>query len=66
MEHEELYKKYWAFNSIMLEDYKPFEIAAIMMVQALSIYKTTLPEEEYNKIVDAISEKRDQVKIIGI
>lgn len=60
---EELYSKYMAFHSVMLEKHRPLEIAAIMMTQALSIYRTILSEEEYQKMVDNISDLRDQVKI---
>lgn len=59
---EELYSKYMAFHSVMLEKHRPLEIAAIMMTQALSIYRTILSEEEYQKMVDNISDLRDQVK----
>jgi hypothetical protein len=35
-----------------------------MITQGLSIYKTMLSEEEYQKMVDSISDAREQVKII--
>jgi 5-bromo-4-chloroindolyl phosphate hydrolysis protein len=38
------------------------EVAAIMMAQALTIYKSALSEDEYNAIVDNISNSRDKVK----
>lgn len=59
---EEIYGKYMAFNSVMLESHRPLEIAAIMMTQALSIYKTVLSEEDYQKMVDNISEMRNRVQ----
>lgn len=59
---EEIYGKYMAFNSVMLESHRPLEIAAIMMTQALSIYKTILSEEDYQKMVDNISEMRNRVQ----
>ena len=43
------------------KDHSPLAIAAILMTQALSIYKTVLEEDEYNAIVDSISDKRDKV-----
>jgi hypothetical protein len=33
-----------------------------MMTQALTIYKSTMSEEDYNRIVDNISASRDKVK----
>jgi len=61
---EELYSKYMAFNAVMLENHKPLEIAAILATQALSIYRTVLSEEDYEKIVDKISNMRDRVQIL--
>jgi hypothetical protein len=60
--HVELYKKYMAFHEVMLEEYEPLEIAAVISVQALSFYKTVLPDEDYQKIVDAISDRRDLIQ----
>lgn len=57
-----IHKKYAAFNEIMLEEYDPLEVAAIMIVQGLGIYKTTLDEHDYNKIVDMISNRRESVR----
>jgi hypothetical protein len=59
---ENLYQDYWAFHTLMIDkDHSPLAIAAILMTQALSIYKTVLEEDEYNSIVDSISDKRDKV-----
>ena len=60
--HDELYNKYMAFNGIMLEEYKPLELAAVMTAQALSFYKSSLSPEDYLKMVDAIYESRHNVK----
>jgi hypothetical protein len=46
----------------MVAEYDAMEVAAIMMAQALSIYKTGLDEIDYNKMVDRISSSRDNVK----
>jgi hypothetical protein len=43
------------------KDHSPIAIAAILVAQALSIYKTVLEEDEYNSIVDSISNSRDKV-----
>jgi hypothetical protein len=59
---ENLYQNYWTFHATMIDkDHSPLAIAAILMTQALSIYKTVLEEDEYNSIVDSISDKRDKV-----
>ena len=49
--------------SDLLEDHKPMEVAAIMTTQALAIYKTILTEDEFNLMVDMISESRDRIFI---
>ena len=59
---QELYDKYLDFTISMFADGNALSVAAIMMAQALSIYKTALNNEEYNAIVDNISASRDQVK----
>lgn len=62
---EELYKKYMAFNNIMLEEYDPMQIAAIMVIQGLTFYRSTMSEEDYQRIVKSIYESRDQVKTLN-
>ena len=62
---EELYKKYMAFNNIMLEEYDLMEIAAIMVIQGLTFYRSTMSEEDYQRIVKSIYESRDQVKTLN-
>jgi hypothetical protein len=60
---ENLYQDYWAFHATMIDkDHSPIEIAAILVAQALSIYKTVLEEDEYNAMVDSISDSRDKVQ----
>jgi len=59
---ENLYEEILAVTAHMLENYGAMEVAAIMMTQALSIYKTALDEIDYNKMVDSISASRSQVK----
>jgi hypothetical protein len=57
-----LYEKYAGFNEIMLEEYDPLEVAAIMIIQGLGIYKTVLSEEGYDAMVDSISNLREHVR----
>ena len=59
---EDLYSKYLQFTSVMMEDYKDIEIAGIMITQALSMYRTVLSEEDYQRMVKSIYEKRNDVK----
>jgi hypothetical protein len=59
---EDLYSKYLQFTSVMMEDYKDIEIAGIMITQALSMYRTVLSEEDYQRMIKSIYEKRNDVK----
>jgi hypothetical protein len=59
---DDLYKKYMAFNGIMLEEYRPMELAAVLVTQGLTFYKSALPPDEYEKMVDTIYANRHHVK----
>jgi len=59
---QELYNVYLGITDGMVELYDPMEVAAVMMAQALSLYRTGLDEMDYNKIVDSISSSRDCVQ----
>lgn len=64
---ENLYQEYWAFHASMIEkEHNPIEIAAILVAQALSIYKTILEPSEYEQMVDSISDSRDKVQELKI
>jgi hypothetical protein len=52
-------------HSQKIDQYSPLEVAAVLVAQAMTIYKTVLDDEEYNKIVDAISKMRDRVKTVS-
>lgn len=59
---QQLYENYLEFTDHMVGIHGPMEVAAIMMTQALSIYRSSLDEEEYNRMVDMISASRTQVQ----
>jgi hypothetical protein len=61
---DELYHSYWEVHNEKMGSHSPLEIAAILMTQSLTIYKTVLDEDEYNRMVDSISDMRDRVKEI--
>lgn len=60
---QKLYEQYFEFTDHMVSQYDPSAVAAIMLTQALSIYRTTMTEQDYNSMVDSISAKRDRVQI---
>jgi 5-bromo-4-chloroindolyl phosphate hydrolysis protein len=59
---QELYSKNLAFVDSLCGEYGAMEVAAIMMTQALTIYKSALSDEDYNNMVDSISNSRNKVK----
>ena len=61
---EELYQEYWSIHSEKLDNHSPLEVAAVLLAQAMSLYRTVLDENDYNKMVDDISKMRNKVKIL--
>jgi hypothetical protein len=57
-----LYSNFLEFTDHMCVEHSPMEVAAIMMTQALSLYRTNMNEDEYHQMVDMISASRTQVK----
>ena len=49
-------------NRFIQEDFSPYACAAVMTKLALMIYKSSMDVEEYNLMVDSISESRDHIK----
>ena len=66
MNLEQAYADYLVFTDHMVTKYKPMEVAAVMMAISLSMYKTSMNEEEYNSMVDTISASRSSVKTFDI
>lgn len=62
-----LYQDYWQYQDNKIGNgYTLLEIAAVSLACALSIYKTTLCEEDFDQMIDYINENRDSVKSITI
>ena len=40
---------------------EPLECAGIMMAQSMRIYKTALPDEEFERLVETILESRNRI-----
>ena len=52
----------YKFSTELVEKgYTPYAIAAMFTMVALQIYKTSMSTEEYNLMVDMISNNRDRV-----
>lgn len=57
-----LYQEYWEFHGTMFDkDINPLEIAAVLIAQGLTLYKTVLEEDDYNKMVNSIMESSHKI-----
>ena len=57
-------RMYELTGKLIEEGQKPFAIAAIYIMIAMQIYKTLLSENDYNEMVDTISDNRNDVKTL--
>jgi len=57
--YDEIYNK--VMEMIIMKIYEPQMIAGTLMAQALKIYKTTLLETDYLKMIEAITDSADKV-----
>jgi hypothetical protein len=61
-EIEMLYQEFWDFVTAKLVKHSPEAIAAVLSAQSMSIYKTIMDAEDFEKITTAIYESRSNVK----
>ena len=52
------------FDRWVREGVRPLEIAAVLVTVGLSLYRTLLSEEDYEQMVDRISDCRHEVKLL--
>jgi hypothetical protein len=57
-----LYDDYLTFTNDQVGKYDPLLVAAIMMAQSLSIYRSVLDDEDYSSMVDTIISRRNEVQ----
>ena len=55
------HKKYGDLNKLC-EKNDPLVVAGIMMAQAIKVYKTALPEEDFDRMMDTIADSKDIVE----
>lgn len=56
------YNKFINLANSLLEEVDVLMIAAVMSTIGLSLYRTSLSEEDYEKMVQAMIELKDQIK----
>lgn len=49
-------------NKFAQEGFSPYACAAVMTKLAFMIYKTSMNDEDYNSMIDSISDSRNQIK----
>ena len=59
---QQLYDNYLEFTDHMVGAHGAMQVAAVMMTQALSIYRSAMDPDDYDRMVDMISASRSQVK----
>ena len=57
--YDEIYNK--VMEMIIVKKYEPQMIAGTLMAQALKIYKTTLLESDYLKMIEVIKDSADKI-----
>ena len=58
----DLYQKMYRDLNKLCEKNDPLMVAGIMMAQAIKIYKTALPAEDFERMMDTIADSKDIVK----
>lgn len=60
-EFQVLYKEYIELTNELLEDFDVLLVAAIMTTIGFSLYKTSLSPDDYNQMVDAMHDLKDDI-----
>lgn len=51
-----------AFINQMLDNYDPIVVGASMLSLTLSLYKTVLPPSDFEMMIDAVAESKDNIQ----
>ena len=64
MDGEKLFQRVYdvAAELVTQEDAKPFAVAAVFVLVGLQMYRTSMTDEDYNKMVESIFKSRNEVK----
>jgi len=64
-EFQALYTEYISLTNELLENFDVLMIAAIMTTIGFSLDKTSLSDEDYNKIVDSMYDLKDDIATLN-
>jgi hypothetical protein len=56
------YTEVLSFMNDILDRYDPIVVGAAMLSLTMSLYKTVLPPEEFNTMMEAVAESKDSVR----
>jgi len=56
----------FALSKMVFAETDPLVIAAVLVSFGMSIYKTALPDQDYQQMVKSIFERRNQIKKLEI
>lgn len=52
-------------NTLIEEDHDPLMLAAVLCTISLSIYRTMLSDTDYDLMIDAVKEFKDEVAVLS-
>jgi preprotein translocase subunit SecF len=61
---DNLYEKYLLFTDQMAGEHDILAIAAVMMTISMSVYKTVMTDQDYDKILESMFERRSNIQPI--
>ena len=59
---QELYNKIFTMNTKLSNEYDATAVAAIFVAQAMRMYRTMLNDDEFNRMVETISQSSNETK----
>ena len=60
-EFHETYEEIIALTNDLLEEKDVMMVAAVLTTVGMSLYRSTLSEEDYNKVIDVMSNLRNDI-----
>lgn len=59
---QELYNKIFTMNTRLSNEYDAVAVAAIFVAQAMRMYRTMFNDDEFNRMVETISQSANETK----
>lgn len=63
MDGEKMFSRAYEIAADLIQEGEaPFSVAAVFVLVGLQMYRSSMNEEDYNRMVDSISKSRNEVK----